>query len=180
MFIPKIRKQGNGSIYVPLTYEENELAMDHALDVGILKNSITQGVGNLTGTVGELAFLKLFPHAQDSDEITYDYDFIMDNKKWELKTKYRTVKVQLDFDATVYDFNTTQQADYYVFISAYFDERKGYFTYAEIIGYISPEEYYKQSTLYKKDELDPKSNIGWRFKADSHNLEYSLLTKFHI
>jgi len=174
----KIRKNYTGIIHVPLTEEDNELAFEHGVEVGQLNNSITEGVGNLAGTLGELAFLKIYQDAYRDKEVTFDYDFLLYGKKWEIKTKNRTVPASLSFAASISDCNPEQEADYYGFVSVIFNKKLDRFTGAEMIGYITPEDYFEQAVFCKKGETDPNSAIGWTFKGDCYNVLYRDMNRF--
>ena len=106
----------------------------------------------------------------------YDYDFILpDGTKVDVKTKKRTVSVQGNYNATVADFNTTQDCDIYYFVSLIWDNRTNSWSKAQLCGSISKERFYSDATFAKKGDPDGK----WDFKADCYNLRYECLDGWH-
>lgn len=156
-------------IEVIITPNMRKIARDEAKELGKLKNSILGGKGNETGVLGELAVVSLDGFSRLS---SYHYDVVSgDEKKWDVKTKKRSVPVLPHYHATVADFNTTQLCYGYIFVSIYDD-------IAQIIGCMKKEDFYKKANFYKLGEPDPSSNYSWAFKADCYNIRYSELKEF--
>lgn len=142
-------------------------------EMGRLNNSIRKGKGNLTGFLGEEAFAHHFGVESSN---TYDYDFILpDGTKVDVKTKKRTVSVRGDYNATVADFNTSQDCDRYYFVSLIWDKKTQNWSKAQLCGSISKERFYADATFAKKGDPDGR----WDFKADCYNLRYDCLDGWH-
>lgn len=92
-----------------------------ATALGNIRNSITEGVGNIAGYLGEEI---LAPHigahlmsCEEGDE-KYGYDIITDDGlRIEVKTKRRTVKPLGKYDASVAASSAHQKPDLYAFMS---------------------------------------------------------------
>ena len=66
--------------------------------MGILRNSIMQGKGNIVGFLGE-EIVKNYINAEESN--TYDYDLIKKGIKIDVKTKKTKVKPLPHYEASV-------------------------------------------------------------------------------
>ena len=87
-----------------------------ANNIPLLKNSIRGGGGTFVGCLGEQALMTFLPGSiLDS---TYEHDVLWDELTIECKTKDRTGPPKAYYNASVANFNTTQQADLYAFMSA--------------------------------------------------------------
>jgi len=135
--------------------------------MGILNNSITEGEGNLAGAIGELKLLEYLGEDKARIHRTYDYDIVyMDTLKIDVKTKRTTVPfVDEKYEASIANFNTEQDCDYYVFVRVNLEKRIGW-----LLGCISPKLYYSKSRFLKKGQLDGSNNFI--VKADCWNVEY--------
>lgn len=163
-----------GFIRVEITEEMTARAKAKADEMGVLKNSIRKGQGNLAGFLGEEIVLEAFPEAESAN--TYQHDVKMPGITFEVKSKDRTVNPRLDYEASVANYNTSQRADYYVFTSVFRDKSTNAYTHGHIIGMIEKESYKKQAVFLRKGDLDPSN--GWVVSADCYNLPYSDLKRF--
>lgn len=150
---------------VTITEEILSQAREKAAELGQLRNSITEGDGNLAAFVGEICAQQVI-----GGEIknTFEFDILgKDGITWDVKTKRRTVKPRLAYFCSVADFNTTQRCDRYLFVSLLNFEK------AYVLGWTPKEDFYEQAKFYKKGEVDPTSPPGkiFRFTADCYNLE---------
>lgn len=133
-----------------------------------LKNSITNGVSNIYGAVGELLIYNLFKlkgYTVDFNS-TYDYDLIINGLKVDVKTKKTTVEPKENYLCSIAAYNTRQECDYYFFVRVDLEKRIGYF-----LGYIKKEDFFRKATFRQKGESDG----NWEFKADCYNLEVKYL-----
>lgn len=137
--------------------------------LGSLKNSITHGSGNVAGYIGQILVSK---YLKGYEEDTYNYDVIKDGIRYEVKTKRCTSKPLPSYECSVTQYNSSQKCDYYVFVRILNDYSKAW-----ILGKKTPVDYFKESTSYKKGDIDPKSHFGWKFKGDCYNLEIAKLDK---
>jgi hypothetical protein len=139
-------------------------AIKKSNDMGVINGSVRKGGGNIIGFMGEelvKSYLKI------GDGNTYQWDLEFNDKKLEVKTKERNVPPKPFYNATVFNWNTKQQCDYYVFCSVYKDLSKGY-----ICGIIKPDDFYSKAKFAKKG--DPDGNY-FKFFSDCYNLSYSEL-----
>ena len=165
----------NGFIRVEITQEMMEIAKAKAKDLGVLKNSIRKGEGNLVGFLGEELVLVAFPGSKS--ENTYQHDISTSDLTFEVKSKDRTVDPLLHYEASVANYNTSQRADYYVFTSIFRDKKTNAYTHGHIIGMVGKDSYKQMATFLNVGDIDPSN--GWEVKAACYNLPYRELTRFN-
>lgn len=157
-------------IEVPVSARLRNIAYSKADEMGKLNNSILQGKGNETGFIGEEVVKKWLVDNDASleDGNTYQYDFICNGKKCEVKTKLTTVTPKSHYDCSVANFNPNQKCDIYIFCRVH-----EFWEKAWILGYMSPQEYYKEAVFLKKGDIDPSNNFI--VKADCYNVKITTL-----
>jgi len=171
-----------GFIQVKITPNMIQSATTKAGQLGILRNSIRKGKGNLVGFLGEeivLAYFQQeFPQAVSLN--TYDHDIKINGTTFEVKTKDRTVQPTLDYDASIAMYNTKQRADVLVFVSLYRPNKSDPTLYTEgfITGWIQKNDYFFGAKMFKVGDIDPSN--GWKVKADCANRPYRELFQFGI
>jgi hypothetical protein len=148
-------------IEVTITPEMVEKAKKKAEELGLLKNSITEGQGNLAGFVGEY----VAAHVMGGEvKNTRNYDLVMsDGDTIDVKTKRCTSEPKPHFECSIADFNTSQKCDKYVFVRVMKDLSKAW-----VLGEMGKDEYYETAVFIEKGQLDPSN--GWRCKADCWNV----------
>jgi hypothetical protein len=139
----------------------NDIIEEAKLRADVYKNKLTKSIRNGEGTyigiIGELLFSNLIPKAEFVGE--YNYDFILNGKTFDIKTKDRNVKPKPYYECTVNADTMDQKTDYYVFISLNLKEQKGY-----ILG-ITNKNYFIHNSIYiRKGDVDPSNN----FRAHSN------------
>lgn len=148
------------------------LARDKAKAMGTLRNSITQGRGNVYGFAGELAAARYLEGATVHN--TRDYDLILPigvkGMLVDVKTKKVTTAPKEHYLCSVADFNTTQKCDAYLFARV-----KDDFSYAWLLGWLPTPTFYSRAKFYRAGELDPDGNGRWRFRTDCYNIAISKL-----
>ena len=84
-----------------------------------LKGSITKGVSNIYGALGEVIIYDLSKKNGLNVDFTstYDYDLIIENYKIDVKTKRTTVTPKPNYLCSISAFNTRQECDFYFFLS---------------------------------------------------------------
>jgi len=143
-------------------------ARSKAKEMGRLNNSITNGLGNLIGFLGEEVALKVLA-AHHSDVIssnTFDYDIIADGVFIDVKTKATSVEPLPHYSCSVSSYNTKQKCDYYAFVRVKKD-----LTEAWWCGIIAKDEFYDKAVFMKKGQLDHDNK--YVIKADCYNLPIS-------
>lgn len=146
-------------------------AQAEAARIGLLRNSIRGGAGNIVGCLGEQAFLFMFPGSVSSN--TFHHDVVYKRMTIECKTKERTGVPVPSYEASVANYNATQQADVYAFLSV--TKVNDRYTKAYFCGFIMQDEYQGRSTFMEKGTIDPSN--GWEVQADCWNLPYSELER---
>ena len=147
-------------IQVPINRSHIEVAQAKSTEMGVLKNSVTEGDGNIAGFVGELLVAE---HIGGEVCNTYDYDVLLDGVRIDVKTKRAKFQPYPHFDCSIMGFNTSQDCDYY-----YFARIKTDFTIAWLLGAYPKELYFKDAILHKAGSVDKSNNFT--FKADCYNL----------
>ena len=146
------------------------IARDEAARLGALRHSITEGTGNVAGTLGELATARLLTAARSN---TYNHDLVLLNTKTaDVKTKICTSKPQMNYECSIAAYNIKQRTDYYIFCRVLKDYSKIW-----ILGYMPKEEYFDRARYCEKGTIDEKSHLRWRFKESCYNLEIGQLYK---
>lgn len=141
---------------------------EKAKELGHLSRSITRGQGNLAGFVGEEVALKVLGGRFDNIEKNVDYDIILPSGKTvDVKTKRTSVKPKPFYECSINTYYK-QKCDYYAFVRVHNDLHVGWF-----LGWYPRENYYEDSTHFKKGDKDPSNNFT--FKADAYNMEISKL-----
>lgn len=154
-------------IETKLTNQQIASAYRKAESLGSLRNSILGGAGNIIGYLGEEIFSHIF---SGIIEDTFDYDVRINEFKIDVKTKETTVKPEDHYFATVADFNTKQNCDFYYFCRIDLKKKIGY-----LLGGLPKNEFYEQALFYREGDIDPTSKQGWKFRADCYNIEISKL-----
>jgi hypothetical protein len=157
---------GNMILIVPSHGQILE-AQKKAKQLGTLNNSIRSGSGNVYGFLGEIL---MACHWKVDVQNTYDYDLIVKEHKVDVKTKACTSEPKAEYFCSVADYNTKQDCDVYAFVRILED-----FSKAWLLGYCSKKYFYNNAKFYRKGDLDPSSNLGWRFRADCYNLQINAL-----
>lgn len=143
------------------------IAEQRSEKLGVLKNSITNGEGNIAGYIGQM-LVNLYLKGSEPD--VFNYDVIKDNVRYEVKTKRCTGEPKEHYNCSIANYNTKQKCDYYVFVRVLEDYSKAW-----ILGKKKKDDFFKEATFNKKGEPDPSSGNKWNYKADCYNLEISKL-----
>lgn len=153
-------------IEVVVTGDMLVTARDKAAEMGRLRNSITNGAGNIAGFIGEAITQQVMGGVLTN---TYDYDLILCNGKTvDVKTKQTSVKPLLTYDCSIAGLNTTQECDYYAFVRVKNDFSVGWF-----LGVYKKQQYILDSVFMKKGTIDPDN--GYVVRSDCYNLPINKL-----
>lgn len=169
---PSLEKTRDGYCIVDITDEMISEAQKISDHLGVLNNSIRKGQGNLAGILGEMAVQKAIMGAQR--ENTFDNDIRVGSYKIEVKTKDRTIEPKPEYEVSIADYNPTQTADYYAFVSLLKKDNR--YVRAYILGYYPTGEYYKHAHFFPEGAHD--SSNQWVAKADCYNMLHSRLCVF--
>jgi hypothetical protein len=153
---------------IPLNKEIFIAAYRKAVKLGAIKNSIMKGGGNFTGYVGEYAVKSFF--GQPLEFETFDYDMILNGKKYDVKSKRTTVIPQMFHDGSVCEKNVTQKCDYYLFVRVYWPKEIQLPLSCFMMSYYPSKQYISEAKVWKKGQLDSKNN--YIVKEDCRNILY--------
>lgn len=153
-------------IEVSITQNMISNAKAKAIEMGTLRNSITDGEGNLAGFIGEEIALSVIGGKITN---TYDYDLVSKTGfKVDVKTKRTTVAPLPHYECSVAELNTKQDCDYYAFVRVNVDRNVGWF-----LGVYKKDNYYRDATYLIKGQIDPSNNF--KVKSNCYNLPISKL-----
>ena len=151
---------------VELTSKLINKAKAKAKELGKLRNSITNGKGNLVGFIGEEVALSCLGGELAN---TYDYDLVLkDGTKVDVKTKSTTVAPLPYYDCSVAAYNTKQKCDAYAFVRVKKDLTKAWY-----LGILPKNTYFEAAERFNKGDIDPAN--GFVIKADCYNVKISEL-----
>lgn len=141
-------------------------AKNKSVEMGRLKNSITNGTGNIVGFLGELIAHKILGGTINN---TYDYDLILNDKtKVDVKTKQTGYVPLSSYDCSIAALNIKQNCDYYCFVRVKNDFSIGWY-----LGVYPKQNYINDAVFMKKGDVDPLN--GYIVKSDCYNIKISQL-----
>ena len=140
-------------------------------EMGVLRNSISGGQGNIMGFIGEYAVLSLIKGGRIHN--TYDYDIKTAISTIDVKTKRTRVKPLPHYMCSVAAYNTKQNCTYYVFVRMLSD-----YTKCWVLGWLGKEKYFENATFLRKGEED--GDNGYIVKADCYNLPINKLNEIEF
>jgi len=142
-------------------------ASNRAKELGILKNSISKGMGNVAGMLGEEIVLKVLGGKLESN---YDYDIIFpDGSTTDVKTKLTTVKPLPKYSCSVSAYNIRQKCDSYTFVRVKKDLTVGWF-----LGSINKLDFFNEARFVEKGEIDPTNE--YKARTSCFNCPISVLS----
>ena len=162
-------------IEVQITQEMKKKAWRKAREMGIIRNSILKGGGNIAGFLGEEVANQLI---QGEINNTYDFDISHSNESstvtYDVKTKRCTSAPKPFYECSIAAYNTKQKCDRYAFVRIEWVDRV--WGCAWLLGWLSHDEYFAKATSLQKGQIDPSN--GYIVKADCYNVKISELRKF--
>jgi hypothetical protein len=139
---------------------------EKAEEMGLLKNSITSGEGNLAGFIGEEVVRVVCGGYIDN---TYDHDILIKGKRCDVKTKRCTSKPRDYYECSIAKYNTRQDCDYYIFVRV--EVIDNIYKRAWVLGYYPKNKYVEDARKLTKGEKD--GDNGFIVKADCYNMPIS-------
>ena len=159
-------------IEVKITEDMKKRAWAKSREMGVIKNSIMKGDGNIAGFLGEEVANVVIGGTINN---TYDYDLVAeDGTKYDVKTKRCTSPPKPYYDCSVANFNTKQKCDRYVFVRI--ENKNKRWGRAWVLGWLTHDDYFKKARKLTKGQKDPSN--GFIVRADCHNVAISELNKF--
>lgn len=148
-------------IQLNINQEQHDKAKHMANDLGIIRNSIMGGKGNIAGFLGEIVIADYFGFNHDN---SYDYDLVAnDGTTIDVKTKQTNYQPLPYYDCSIAAYNTKQHCDYYCFTRIHYDMKTLWF-----LGMIKKQRYFEMSRFLKKGQHD--GDNGFIVRADCYNL----------
>lgn len=157
-------------VIIKLTPAMIETAHQMAKELGHLRNSIEEGAGNITGFCGELACKKFFGIPYEEIQNTYHFDIFLNGITYDVKSKKRKDPPKNYYEASVANFNTSQQCNFYLHTSVTWPERLAAPTEVHLCGFYPKQKYMQEARFLKKGDLDGSNKFT--VKADCWNMFY--------
>ena len=159
-------------IEIKITEEMKKRAWAKSREMGVIRNSIMKGDGNIAGFLGEEVANVVIDGTISN---TYDYDVVSKSGiKYDVKTKRCTSPPKPYYDCSVANFNTEQKCYRYVFVRIENKNKK--WGNAWVLGWLEHDEYFKKARKLTKGQVDPSN--GFVVRADCHNVAISELKEF--
>ncbi|SRR5258706_14720072 len=180
-----LTKSSYGFLEYDVTKQDMTLAYEYLdrnfkIDYNLNRKTVNNGeCYRIAGILGEIVFQHLFgKRAIKSPEIDIPYDFIVNDKKIDVKCKCRNVIPKPYFEASIFSYQLTKHfndVDVYCFMSTTKDFSKVY-----ICGYMKKENWLNNvnGRLWKAGETDLSNNM--KFKEDTYSIKYQYLDKFEL
>ena len=147
---------------INITKSMMDKAEKRAKELGVLKNSIIRGKGNIAGFIGEQIALHCIGGEWQN---TYEYDILTsDGRRIDVKTKQTSVKPLPEYDCSIAKYNTKQKCDFYAFVRVKRDLTIGWY-----LGMLGKQEYFDKARFLKKGTVDPSNN--YKVQADCYNVK---------
>lgn len=147
---------------VTVTLNMIDKARSKATELGVLKNSIIRGKGNIAGFIGEQIALHCIGGEWQN---TYEYDILTsDGRRIDVKTKQTSVQPLPEYDCSIAKYNTKQKCDFYAFVRVKRDLTIGWY-----LGMLGKQEYFDKARFLKKGTVDPSNN--YKVQADCYNVK---------
>jgi len=138
-------------MYFKITSEQLERAK-HRNTFDVLKNSIKNGEGTYLGSVGEVVLIDYYKNKEVKfeDGQNYDYDFIINDYKIDVKTQSMKYKYEPKpyFTCHIPNFNIKQDCDFYAFMFINLETNDAYCE-----GMIRKKDWKLVSKLKKQGEM---------------------------
>jgi hypothetical protein len=135
-------------------------------ELGHIRNSITQGGGNLAGFIGEYVSQSVYGGELDN---TYTYDLLLsDGRRMDVKTKRTSVEPKMDYKCTVSASQIDYDCDGYIFTRVL----NSYST-CWVLGHISKADFLDKSTFHEKGTKD--KGTRYTYRVDSYDVPISVL-----
>jgi len=159
-------------IEINITEEMKKRAWAKSREMGVIRNSIMKGDGNIAGFLGEEVANVVIDGTINN---TYDYDLVSKSGiKYDVKTKRCTSAPKPFYECSVANFNTKQKCDRYAFVRI--ENKNKRWGRAWVLGWLEHDEYFDKAKKLTKGQIDPSN--GFVVRADCYNVAISDLKKF--
>lgn len=162
-------------ITIQITAEQIERAK-RRYDFQNLKGSVMKGTSNIFGALGEIIYMDFMIQRgfKVLDESTFDYDFICNGFKVDVKSsRIKTPYIPDDgFECRL--INSKQTTHFYFFCKILED-----FSLAYLLGYISKKEFSKQAIFTKNGDAGLRGET-FNYRGDGWHIYSNNLNSFKI
>lgn len=128
------------------------------------------GINRFVGSLAEVIFQETYPSAIRISNIDFNADFILNDKRIDVKCKERSVFCKDYYEVSIEERQLNFNVDWYAFYSYNNIEQ-----IIEFLGWKSKNDFIYESTQYKKGDVDPANN--WKVSVDCRNLKIADLIK---
>ena len=148
--------------------ENVKQAFERSQNLGILPNSFTRGAGRMTGFLGEIGFELLFSSAKYVGNYSLTHDYLLGNRKIDVKSKTCHDKPKPHYTASVVcPEGKPLKASHYFFVRVRKD-----LTRAWMLGWITKNRLLEQGEFKRKGEED---DYGFAYKVSGYHIPISAL-----
>lgn len=169
--IPRFKNKGSIVVAkILITNSMLDWAEKKAKKQGDINNSFLHGNGNITGYLGEAIVLKYCFNNNINFRIinNKDCDILINNKRYDVKTKLRTVNyIDENWPASIASTSLHQSPDGYIFCSLCRQQA------GIIAGFINHDDFFKKAKFVKCGTFDESNN--WISKQSHYSLQYKYL-----
>lgn len=152
-------------IKVKITEEMIKIAEQRASEIPKSKNTFMPHERHVIGFLGEEMFKRVFPMAKQSKGSNiYNYDYLMANKRFEIKTKMCSSDPKSSYDCSIYTYYE-QKADVYLFCRI--KKEMGRYPYGWLLGYITKKSFDEKKFMVNKGKEQQNS---FTTKVDTWNV----------
>lgn len=139
---------------VPITSEMKQIAEQlRVTNQFENKHSLVKGDALYHGFIGEVIFYTVFPNADRAN--TYDYDFMFNGEKVDIKTKSVNSIPRMNFDCSVMDYSLRiQKCEKYVFVRINKELTTGW-----ILGIINKPKFILKAVNNTAGSFDPSNQF---------------------
>lgn len=166
-----LHRTPDGFVEVPVNEDMIETAITYADSMKDQRHTIRGWNARFVGSLGEQAASILLGHPITH---SYDYDFLIDGVRYDVKTKDRTVVPEARYDASVYAWNNWQNCDVYIAASTHRIGTVFYNVY--LIGWLTKDEYTTKQRFLEVGDIDPENR--WEVKENCWNVPYAEFHRF--
>ena len=154
-------------VYTP-TSDDVGLAHKRSCQMGILPGSYMQGMGRMTGCLGEIAVKNFLPRSRYVGDKIFDYDITYKKKKIEVKAKSCGGIPKPEYSAFVNTKKEYTPKNDVIF----FTRVKRDFSFVYLAGWLPTKTFLKKANFVKAGDCD---DSGFVYKSSGYCIDISKL-----
>ena len=152
------------------TDEQIGQAKKEAKELGSLRNSILNGMGNVAGLLSEIVIADNYTSLMRNSTKNWDLIDEIRGKTYDSKAKQTTVEPLPHYECSIANYNPNQKCDAYIFTRVMKSLEDVW-----VLGYLDKDEFFSEASFHKRGERDERNDFT--FHADCWNVEISKLKK---